>query len=252
MEWFMSSDKTPPRLAIVTGGGTGIGLGAAECLARSNFSVLLVGRRLDKLEAAANKIGPLASVFAGDITRESDVDRLVDTVRERGVPLHALVNNAGAEPLPNKGKLRTSSEAFDHIIGVNLKATYFVIAAMEDLLLQPGGCIVNVTSIGPYTGSGGPIYAASKAGVHGMTTALAKQLGPRGITVNVVAPGFVHTDMTASVPAEHLTAVTDSIPLGRPGLPAEIGEAIAFLCSPASSYINGQILAVCGGKTLGR
>jgi 3-oxoacyl-[acyl-carrier protein] reductase len=248
----MSSDEVSPRLAIVTGGATGIGLATAHCLARTGFSVLLVGRRREKLEDAAREIGSAATIFAGDVTSEADLGRLVEHVQAAGSALHALVNNAGAAPQPASGSLRVSTDTFDHIINVNIKAPYFLIAALQDLFVQPGGRIVNVTSIGPYTGSGGPIYAASKAGVHGMTAALAKELGPRGITVNAVAPGFVHTDMTASVTPEHLVEVNRSIPLGRPGQPEEIGETIAFLCSPAASYVNGQVLPVCGGKTLGR
>jgi 3-oxoacyl-[acyl-carrier protein] reductase len=246
------SIETAPRLAVVTGGGTGIGLGTAKSLVRAGFAVLLVGRRQDKLETAARQIGKSAHTCVADVGSQLGIDRILAEVEAIGAPLYALVNNAGTGPHPTNGDLQVSTEVFDGIINVNLRAVYFLIAALQKLIVKPGGRIVNVTSIGPYTGSGGPIYAASKAALHGMTAALAKELGPQGITVNAVAPGFVQTDMTASTTSEHLVEVNKSIPLGRPGQTEEIGDVIGFLCSPAASYVTGQIIPVCGGKTLGR
>ena len=248
----MSTSRMEGTLAIVTGGATGIGLAISQQLARMFDTVVIVGRRREKLETARALIDGNAVVFAADVGDEDDIRALVDFVDSSGTTLQALVNNAGAAPVSTDRRLEGAAETFDRVVGINLRGPYMLTAGLSVSLKRPGGRIVNVTSVGPYTGSGGAAYAASKAGLHGMTVTLAKELGPDGITVNAVAPGFVTTDMTADVSEGHLREVEASIPLGRFGTPHEIASAVAFLCSDAASYVNGQILPVCGGKVLGR
>ncbi|QEA12185.1 3-oxoacyl-ACP reductase FabG [Comamonas flocculans] len=236
------------RIALVTGATRGIGAAVAAELARRGL--LVVGTATSNEGAA--RIGQALAPHGGqgvvlDVTDGAAVEAAVDAVVKAHGALHVLVNNAGITR--DQLAMRMKDEDWDAVIDTNLKAVFRVSrAAIRPMMKQRHGRIVSITSVVGASGNPGQAnYAAAKAGVAGMTRALARELASRGITVNCVAPGFIATDMTAGLPEEQHKALLTQIPLGRLGSPQDIAHAVAYLASPEAGYVTGQELHVNGG-----
>ncbi|KVG63173.1 3-oxoacyl-ACP reductase FabG [Burkholderia pseudomultivorans] len=238
------------QVAIVTGASRGIGRAIALELARAGATV--IGTATSESGAAA-----ITAAFAeagvtgrGAVLNVNDAaaaEALIDaTVKEFGA-LHVLVNNAGITQ--DQLAMRMKDEDWDAVIDTNLKSVFRLSrAVLRPMMKARGGRIINITSVVGSAGNPGQAnYAAAKAGVAGMTRALAREIGSRGITVNCVAPGFIDTDMTKTLPEEQQVALKTQIPLGRLGSPEDIAHAVAFLASPQAGYITGTTLHVNGG-----
>ncbi|MDN7847752.1 3-oxoacyl-ACP reductase FabG [Burkholderia seminalis] len=238
------------QVAIVTGASRGIGRSIALELARLGATV--IGTATSESGAAA-----IGAAFAeagvtgrGAVLNVNDAaaaEALIDaTVKEFGA-LNVLVNNAGITQ--DQLAMRMKDEDWDAVIDTNLKSVFRLSrAVLRPMMKARGGRIINITSVVGSAGNPGQVnYAAAKAGVAGMTRALAREIGSRGITVNCVAPGFIDTDMTKTLPEEQQAALKTQIPLGRLGSPEDIAHAVAFLASPQAGYITGTTLHVNGG-----
>ncbi len=237
------------QLALVTGASRGIGAAIALELAQRGLKVIGTATT----DEGAARIGAALSGHAGcrgatlDVNQGEAAQALVDTIAKEHGGLQVLVNNAGITR--DMLAMRLKDEDWDAVLDTNLKAVFRMSrAVMRIMMKQRYGRIINITSVVGASGNPGQAnYAAAKAGVAGMTRALARELGSRGITVNCVAPGFIETDMTASLPQEQQKALLGQIPLGHLGKPADIAHAVAFLASPQAGYVTGQELHVNGG-----
>ncbi len=245
----MSATTMQGQVALVTGASRGIGRAIALELAARGMKV--IGTATSDAGAAA--ITEALAAHAGckgvnlNVNDAAGVDALVESlVKEHGA-LHVLVNNAGITR--DTLAMRMKDEDWDAVLDTNLKAVFRLSrAVMRPMMKQRYGRIVNITSVVGASGNPGQAnYAAAKAGVAGMTRALARELGSRSITVNCVAPGFIATDMTEALPEAQKTALLQQIPLQRLGQPAEIAHAVAFLASPEAGYVTGTELHVNGG-----
>ncbi|MCR4464735.1 MULTISPECIES: 3-oxoacyl-ACP reductase FabG [unclassified Burkholderia] len=238
------------QVAIVTGASRGIGRAIALELARLGATV--IGTATSESGAAAITAGFAEAGVTGrgavlNVNDAAAAEALIDaTVKEFGA-LHVLVNNAGITQ--DQLAMRMKDEDWDAVIDTNLKSVFRLSrAVLRPMMKARGGRIINITSVVGSAGNPGQVnYAAAKAGVAGMTRALAREIGSRGITVNCVAPGFIDTDMTKTLPEEQQAALKTQIPLGRLGSPADIAHAVAFLASPQAGYITGTTLHVNGG-----
>jgi 3-oxoacyl-[acyl-carrier protein] reductase len=241
------------KVAIVTGAGQGIGEATALKFASEGASVVacdLNEEAVNRTVAACNKIGADAIGFSLDVVNRPAVDEMVDQALKRFQRIDALVNNAGITQDARLEKM--SSEQFDAVIDVNLKGVFNVAqAVVGTMIAQGGGVILNASSVvGVYGNFGQTNYAAAKFGVIGFTKTWCRELGPKGIRVNAVAPGFIETSMLASVPDTVLTKMCEQVPLRRLGSPEEIANIYAFLASDEASYINGAVIEASGGLTL--
>ncbi|WP_448168980.1 3-oxoacyl-ACP reductase FabG [Burkholderia ambifaria] len=238
------------QVAIVTGASRGIGRAIALELARLGATV--IGTATSESGAAAITAGFAEAGVTGrgavlNVNDAAAAEALIDaTVKEFGA-LHVLVNNAGITQ--DQLAMRMKDEDWDAVIDTNLKSVFRLSrAVLRPMMKARGGRIINITSVVGSAGNPGQAnYAAAKAGVAGMTRALAREIGSRGITVNCVAPGFIDTDMTKMLPEEQQAALKTQIPLGRLGSPEDIAHAVAFLASPQAGYITGTTLHVNGG-----
>jgi 3-oxoacyl-[acyl-carrier protein] reductase len=236
------------RIALVTGASRGIGRAIALELAQRGATVIGTATT----PAGAAGIGEALSPFGGegvvlDVTDAAALDATVEGIVKRHGGLHILVNNAG---ITRDGlAMRMKDEDWDAVQDTNLKAVFRASrAVMRPMMKQRWGRIVNITSVVGASGNPGQAnYAAAKAGVAGMTRALARELGSRNITVNCVAPGFIATDMTEQLAEAQKAALLQQIPLGRLGTPVEVAATVAFLCAPEAGYITGAELHVNGG-----
>lgn len=239
------------KTAIVTGGGRGIGRAIALAFADAGVNVAVsVSRDIDAAEtvaAEARDRGVQALARKADASRWEEVESLVaETVQQFG-SLDFMINNAG---ITRDGLLlRMDGAAWDAVLDVNLKGVFHgTKAAIRPMLRQKSGRIVNISSVIGITGQAGQAnYAAAKAGVIGLSKATAKEVASRGITVNVVAPGYIVTKMTEEFPPAMTEAILARIPLGRLGQPEDVAGVVTFLCSDASAYMTGQVLVVDGG-----
>jgi len=248
----MNAPAISGQVALVTGASRGIGRAIAQLLAERGFRV--VGTATS--ESGAAGIGEALAAHAGcrgivlDVTDGDAVGTSIDAVvRDLGA-LHVLVNNAGITR--DQLSMRMKDEDWDVVLATNLSAVFRASrAAIRPMMKQRYGRIVNITSVVGASGNAGQAnYAAAKAGVAGMTRALAREVGSRGITVNCVAPGFIETDMTRSLAEAQSAALLAQIPLGRLGQASEVAHAVAFLASPEASYITGTELHVNGGMLM--
>ena len=238
----MSFGSLEGKTALVTGGSKGIGRAIVLELAEAGASVV-VGYRTgrDEAEAVASQIGGRA--VEADVSDSASAAALVETAGE----LDILVNNAG---LTRDGLLaRMSDDDWDTVIQTNLSSVFYTCRAVaRPMMKRRGGAIVNVSSIvGVHGNAGQTNYAASKAGIIGFTKSLARELGSRGVRANVVAPGYVKTQLTDVLPEEATTAMLAATPLGKLGEPEDIAGAVRFLCSDEAAFVTGAVLLVDGG-----
>jgi 3-oxoacyl-[acyl-carrier protein] reductase len=242
------------RTALVTGASQGIGRACALELARSGATVALAARNESKLAEAASEIaaaGGKAEVFALDVASEDSIKSGAKAILEKLGKVEVLVNNAG---ITRDGLvLRMKRPDWDDVLATNLTGAFLLTQALlSQMTRNRWGRIVNITSVVGETGQAGQVnYAASKAGLIGMTRALAREVGSRNITVNAVAPGYIETPMTAVLDQKLRDAMLAGIPLGRAGTDAEIAQCVAFLASDAAAYITGHVLDVNGGMFMG-
>ena len=236
------------QVALVTGASRGIGRGIAQALAAQGVKV--IGTATTEAGAAAISEALGASGGRGvalDVNDAAAVEAAIDALVKEHGGLHILVNNAGITR--DTLAMRMKDDDWDAVLDTNLKAVFRTSrAVMRTMMKQRYGRIVNITSVVGASGNAGQAnYAAAKAGVAGMTRALARELGSRSITVNCVAPGFIATDMTEVLPEAQKAALLSQIPLGRLGAVQEVADAVVFLASPAAGYITGSELHVNGG-----
>ena len=237
------------KVAIVTGASRGIGRSVAATLASRGAHVVAAARGEHAADAVAQirDAGHGAEVAALEVTDESSIDALIGSVLERHKRIDILVNNAGIAR--DQLMLRMKRDDWDHVIATNLTAAFALTqAAIRPMIKQRAGRIISISSVVGQAGNAGQAnYAASKAGLIGFSKALARELASRNITVNVVAPGLIETDMTKAITEKAHGDWTAQIPLGRLGTTADVAAAVCFLASDEASYITGQVLAVNGG-----
>lgn len=242
------------RVALVTGGSRGIGRAIAERLAGDGHTVAVNyahnAGAAEEVVAAIEAEGGTAFAVGGDVGSQGDVDALFAEIAERAGPIGILVNNAGITR--DDLLLRMSPEAWAEVIATNLTSNFLCSkAALRGMLRARWGRIISIGSVsGIYGNPGQTNYAATKAGVIGFAKSLAKEVGSRNITVNVVAPGFITTELTAELGEDAAALIQDRIALGRLGRPEEIASAVGYLASDEASYITGQTIVVDGGMSL--
>jgi len=240
------------KRALVTGASRGIGRAIAITLAGQGAHVYCLSTRpggCDQTVAACAEAGGQALALAGDVSSQDSVSGIAERILGEG-RLDILVNNAG---ITRDGLfMRMSEEDFDAVIATNLKGAFLLCKAFARAMAKVGGGrMINIGSVVGVIGNAGQVnYAASKAGLIGLSKSLAKEFGSRGMTVNVVAPGFIETDMTADLSDKIKSETISQIVLGRLGCPDDISGVVAFLCSSAGAYITGQVLVVDGGLSL--
>jgi 3-oxoacyl-[acyl-carrier protein] reductase len=238
------------RTALVTGASGGIGAAIARTLHGLGAAVALSGTRADALEDLARELGERAAICPADLRDPAAPDALVAAAEAAIGPLHILVNNAGLTR--DMLALRLRDADWSDVLEVDLAAPFRLArAAMRGMTRRRAGRIINIGSVVGATGNPGQAnYAAAKAGLVGMTKALAQELGGRGITVNVVAPGYIDTPMTAGLAEARRTRLLEAIPLGRMGQPADVAAAVAYLASDAAAWVTGATLHVNGGMAM--
>ncbi len=241
-------------VALVTGGGRGIGRAIALELARAGAKIVVnYAGRADKAEETVQLIqeaGGDGIAVQANVSVSEDVDRLIQTAVNTYGRIDILVNNAGITR--DTLLLRMKESDWDDVLDTNLKGVFLCTKAVsKGMMKQRSGSIINISSVVGITGNAGQAnYAAAKAGILGFTKSIAKELASRGVRVNAVAPGYISTDMTESLPEEVRKQIIGQIPLGRIGVPEEVARTVVFLASPAASYITGQTLSVDGGMAI--
>jgi 3-oxoacyl-[acyl-carrier protein] reductase len=245
--------KLKERVALITGAAAGIGQATARKFASEGATLILCDRSADAVQREAQSLaaeGHAAAAYTLDVTDRTGIDAVVQDVKERFGRIDILVNNAGITQ--DARLVRMTEEQFDAVIDVNLKGVFHCTQAVADTMLeQQRGVILNASSVvGVYGNFGQTNYAASKFGVIGFTKTWARELGPKGIRVNAVCPGFIETDILKSMPPKVLDGLRGACWQRRLGTPAEVANVYAFLASDDASYINGAAIEVSGGISL--
>jgi len=247
----MNSSK---KIAIVTGGGSGIGLAIAEKFTQSGIETIIVGRDENKLKQAKEKLGELCHAMPCDVSNLASIPGFVCEVIKQFGQIDVLVNNAGINM--KKDFTEVTDEDFQKVILTNLTAVFTISReVVKQMLKQKNGSIINISSMAAQYGLPRVIaYSASKTAIDGMTRAMAVELSPKGIRINAIAPGFIITDMTDKAlnsDPERKSKVFNRTPMGYMGEPSDIGDAALFLASDAAKYITGVVLPVDGGNSIG-
>ncbi len=242
------------QVAVVTGGSRGIGRAIALALAREGCRVVINyhsnASAAEQVVAEIEALGSQALAVQGDVSIAAQAQALIERALEAFGAIDILVNNAG---ITRDGLLMRMSEAdWDAVLDTNLKGAYHCVKAVQrSMLRRRAGRIIQISSVSGLRGNAGQAnYAAAKAGLIGFTKAVARELAPRGITVNAVAPGFIETDMTEALGEEMMAQVQTQIPLQRLGRPEDVAAAVVFFASPQAAYITGQVLCVDGGLAM--
>ncbi|RYF78818.1 MAG: SDR family oxidoreductase [Chitinophagaceae bacterium] len=243
------------KVAIVTGGGSGIGLAIAEKLVQQNIHTIIVGRDEQKLHLAKEKLGDLCETQTCDLSDLPSIPRLVNKIIAQHGNIDVLVNNAGINM--KKEFTEVTDEEFQRILQTNVTAVFALSREVVKCMLEKGlkGSIINISSMASQYGIPKVIaYTASKSAIEGMTRAMATELSPKGIRVNCIAPGFIATDMSAKAlnnDPERKAKALGRTPMGELGDPSDIGDSVVFLASEAAKYITGVVLPVDGGNSIG-
>ena len=241
------------KIALITGASRGIGQSISTVLAHSGAHVICVSRNISDVQTIADTITDqkfVASAASCDISDSNNVSELVKDLIEKYGRIDILVNNAGITR--DNLLMRMSEDDWDKVLNVNLKAVFTSIkVASRSMIKQRSGRIINISSVVGLTGNSGQVnYAASKAGLIGMTKSIAKEFASRGITANCIAPGYIETEMTSNLTDDVKSSIKEQIPLGRIGCVEDIAHAVAYLASDEASYITGQTLTVDGGMVM--
>jgi 3-oxoacyl-[acyl-carrier protein] reductase len=252
----LSANPTEPfltgQVAVVTGASRGIGRAIAQRLAERGAKVAAIATSAENCAdtvSACNEFGEGHAAYGVDVSNTEAVADLCKQIQKEMGGLNILVNNAGVTR--DQLMLRMTEEDFDRVLEVNLKGTWNFLKAATRPLMKCAGRVINIASVVGVTGNAGQAnYAASKAGVIGLTRSLAKELAGRKVCVNAIAPGFIETDMTAAIDEAASAALQETIPLGRIGQATEIASAVDFLVGPGGDYITGQTLVIDGGLSL--
>jgi len=249
----MTTARLLNKVSLITGAAQGIGLATALKFAQEGAIVIVCDisqAGVDEAVAQCRALGATAAGFVADVTQRATIDALVASVKAQFGRIDVLVNNAGITQDARLQKM--TLEQFDRVIDVNLRGVFHCAQAVADLMVAQGsGVILNASSVvGIYGNFGQTNYAATKFGVIGFTKTWSRELGPKGIRVNAVAPGFITTPMVAAMPEKVLQDLQAKVPLKRLGKPEEIANVYAFLASDEASYINGAVIEVSGGMSL--
>jgi len=241
------------KIALITGAAQGIGLATALKFAAEGATVVVCDLRQEPVDAAVAQCRALGAEALGclmDVSQREQIDAVVALVKAQFGRIDVLVNNAGITQDARLQKM--SIEQFDRVIDINLRGVFHCAQAVADLMVAQGsGVILNASSVvGVYGNFGQTDYAAAKFGVIGFTKTWSRELGPKGVRVNAVAPGFVSTPILSTIPGKVLKEMEDKVPLRRLGQPEEIANVYAFLASDEASYINGAVIEVSGGLTV--
>jgi 3-oxoacyl-[acyl-carrier protein] reductase len=250
-------DQIQPRVVVISGGGAGIGKATAAAFVQRGDIVFLLGRRAHVLQRAVEELGDRATAIAADVSQREQVVDAIGQVVAQSERIDVLVNAAGFARGVGAGlSLQDAEPLWDEVMGTVLKGSFLMSLARAPHLSRPGGRIIMISSVAAYTGGsrGGSIeYAAAKAGLHGLTMGLARELSPAGITVNAIVPGFIaQTEFTGDWSEERVRSIVAQILVGRGGQAMDIASAVLCLAAPDAGFITGEILNVNGGWLFGR
>jgi len=242
------------KIAIVTGGGAGLGLAISRKLVQEGIHVIMVGRNEEKLKSAANEFGSLSSYKAFDLQNLKEIPALIEEIYTEFGQIDILVNNAGINM--KKPFIEVTDEDFASVIQTNLSSVFAISReVVKKMITVNSGSIVNISSMAAQYGIPKVIaYSAAKTGIEGMTRAMATELSPLGIRINCVAPGFIKTDMSAKAldaDPERKNKVFSRTPMGKMGDPEDVAEAVYFFCSAGAKYVTGVVMPVDGGNSIG-
>ena len=242
------------KIAIVTGGGSGLGYAIAEKFIQAGIETIIAGRNKEKLNTAKEKLGKQCHAIACDISNLTSIPGFVNDIIKQFGQIDILVNNAGINM--KKEFIEVTDEDFQKVITTNLTGVFVMSReVVKHMLERKTGCIINISSMAAQYGLPKVIaYSASKTAIDGMTRAMAVELSPKGIRVNAIAPGFIYSDMTAKAldsDPERKAKVFSRTPMGIMGQPSDIGDAALFLASDGAKYITGVVLPVDGGNSIG-